>query len=65
MQINCTEDIANGGYKISRDFRIQIENVNEAPENIQLDPSDIDEHNQIDDMVGTIKFTDPDNLVGF
>ncbi|XP_066935500.1 protocadherin Fat 4-like isoform X3 [Clytia hemisphaerica] len=62
IRINCTEDITKGGYKISRDFRIQIENVNEAPENIQLDPSNIDEHNQIDELVGTIKFKDPDNL---
>lgn len=61
IRINCSEHIING-YKISREFRIDFINVNEAPEQIKLSPSSINEHNQVNDLVGIIQFQDPDNL---
>lgn len=63
--MNCTEDVGGSGYKINRQFRIDFENVNEAPTNIMLTPSNINEHNQVDALVGTVSFTDPDNLVSW
>lgn len=58
--VKCTEE--NGGFSIQKKFVINILNVNEPPQNISLTPSSIDEHNKINEVVGVITFTDPDNL---
>ena len=61
--MNCTEGVGGNGYEISRQFRIDFENINEAPTNIMLSPSSINEHNQVNALVGNVNFKDPDNLV--
>ncbi|MFK7951911.1 MAG: Ig-like domain-containing protein, partial [Ekhidna sp.] len=54
-----TED-GNGG-ELEKEFSIQIENDPEAPTNITISSSSIDESNSIGDVIGTFTTEDEDN----
>jgi gliding motility-associated-like protein len=49
-----------GGLWYEKSFVISINNINEAPTNIALSPSSIDEHKPNGTDVGTFSATDPD-----
>ncbi|EGD75710.1 hypothetical protein PTSG_07827 [Salpingoeca rosetta] len=49
-----------GGQSHSTDVVINIEDVNEAPEDMQLSPASVPENSDVGTAVGTVSVTDPD-----
>ena len=50
-------------YSIQRTFVITVNDINEAPRNITLTPSSVDENNNLNATVGVVTAIDPDNEV--
>eukprot|EP00118_Oscarella_pearsei_P024457 m.306112 g.306112 ORF g.306112 m.306112 type:complete len:2176 (+) comp40977_c0_seq1:115-6642(+) len=57
--IVCVQDTA--GHQKCTTFQITIHNVNEAPTDISLGSTTIDENSPPGSLVGNVLFTDPDN----
>ncbi|MFZ9520009.1 MAG: cadherin domain-containing protein [Silvanigrellaceae bacterium] len=55
----------NGGLSITKNFTVQLMNVNEAPEDIQLSSTLLQENKPINSLVGSISSTDPDAFSSF
>ena len=52
--------VDSGDEPFEKEFIITINDINEAPTDISLDPSSIDENNEVGDIVGTFITTDED-----
>ena len=50
-----------GSYPITEEFTITVNNINEAPTDITLDKTDVDENVDSGTVVGTFEPVDPDN----
>ncbi len=49
-----------GGLTFEQTFTITVNNVNEAPTNISLNPNSITENNAVNSTIGTLSTVDPD-----